>query len=81
MDRMTGVRLLAEQGFSLRQNVQTGPGVYPAPCPMGIGVLSSEVIRSGRETNRSRPSMVEVKNARSKRPTCTPSRLHGMVHS
>jgi hypothetical protein len=37
-DRMIGVRFPVGAGnFSLRHNVQTGSGAYPASYPMGTG--------------------------------------------
>jgi hypothetical protein len=46
----------------LHHNVQIGSGAHPASCPVGTGVLSVEVKRPGRETDRSLPS-AEVKSA------------------
>jgi hypothetical protein len=61
-DRGSRVRFPAGAGnFSLHHCVQNGSGAHPASCPMGTGVLSLGVKRSGREADHSYPSSTEVK--------------------
>jgi hypothetical protein len=63
-DRGTRVRFPVGTGnFSLCHRVQNGSGAHPASYPMGIGTLSLEVKRWGREPDHSPPSSAEVKNA------------------
>jgi hypothetical protein len=56
-DRAIEVRFPAgAEDFSSSLCVQTGSGVHPASCPMGIGVLFPEVkARPGRDADHSPP--------------------------
>jgi hypothetical protein len=61
---MTGVRFPVGAGIiSLRHRVQTGSEAHPASYPVGIGVFSPGIKRSGREADQSLPPSSKVKNA------------------
>jgi hypothetical protein len=61
--RGSGVRFPAgARNFSLHHRcVQNSSGAHPTSYPMGIGVPSLGVKRSGREADHSPPSSAEVK--------------------
>jgi hypothetical protein len=50
------------QEFPLLHIIQTGSGVNPTSFPVGIGALSLEVKRPGREADYSPPASAEAKN-------------------
>jgi hypothetical protein len=60
--------------------VQIGSGAHPATYPMGTGVSSPEVKRSGREADHSPLSSSVVRNAWSYTAT-PPTCRHGVVYS
>jgi hypothetical protein len=64
-----GVRFPVVQIFSLFHRAQTGSGVHPTPIQWIPRDLSSELKRSGRESDHSTPSSAEVKNGGALLPT------------
>jgi hypothetical protein len=58
----TVVKFLAGYDFCFCHDVQTGSWAHRASCPVGAGVLTSDVKRPLRETDYSPASSAEIKN-------------------
>jgi hypothetical protein len=84
-DREIGVRSQAgAEDFSSSLCVQTGSGVHPASCTMGIGgTFPRGKARPGRDADHSPPSSAEVVNEWELyllSPQAPPWRLEGLFY-